>query len=620
MDATTAQCGAAPAEQMLMDYYNEMVEPRPFVVRQGDEFRYHQAKLRKRILRCVGLDPLPDRIALEVEFSSPLEHPWCEVRAVTYRLWPGIRARALLYRPKALPERPAPGMLCPVGHWQGGSTHPDVQARCLNLARLGYVVLCTTQHHFEDLAAGFSHQTLMIWNNMRGLDLLEGLPGVDGSRLGCAGASGGGLQTQMLAALDERVGAATIVGLTCDYREILFPYRSHCVCNHWPGAMQFTDQPEIAALALPRPVQFLTMNDWTQNFGRDNLRAVRALYEAHGIGERVDHQYWPTPHLYDRPKRERTYAWMERWLRGGRECGDALAEPETLVFLPARLEELCACIPGPKEEVLDAAQNRIREHYRQRCQADRVSPVGGWRPQETDRQRAILRDLLGMGAARPRRGSVVTGGFEEFRGLALERVAFPSEGPLHVPTLLVQGSDGARRGIVIRLDEASKEARADDPEILDQARSGWLVVLPDVRFVGALSLEVLKGRCKERVAFAIAAPTDEALDKEYTEFWTRNGILWGRPLPGMAVTDLGAVLDGVLDRLGSPQAYVRLVARGPLAAAAVFAACLDPRIRELDVDAGGRTFAAGTLPLVPGILRWGDVEHWLRVARFSQAR
>ena len=120
------------------------------------------------------------------------------------------------------------------------------------------------------------------------------MPQVDKARIGAAGASGGGLQTQMLVALDSRVKAASIVGLTCDFREIMFPDRSHCVCNHFPRVMQMTDHPEISALGLPTPVQFLTMNDWTRSFEEQNFDTIKELYAANGAGGRVDCKYYNT--------------------------------------------------------------------------------------------------------------------------------------------------------------------------------------------------------------------------------------------------------------------------------------------------------------------------------------
>jgi len=98
---------------------------------------------------------------------------------------------------------------------------------------------------------------------MRGLDFLESLPEVDRQRMGVCGLSGGGLQSQMLVATDSRIKAATIAGMTCEFRESLFPHNTHCWCNHWPNVTTYTDAPEISALGFPAAVQYLTMNDWT---------------------------------------------------------------------------------------------------------------------------------------------------------------------------------------------------------------------------------------------------------------------------------------------------------------------------------------------------------------------
>ena len=257
----------------------------------------------------------------------------------------GCIRRACCLSPRSFASVPLPAMLCPHGHWKNGNAHPEVQRRCLNFARLGYVTFSSVQNHYEDLAIGVSHQTLMIWNNMRALDYLESLAEVDKTKIGVAGASGGGLQTQMLLALDDRVKAATIVGLTCDFREILFPHASHCVCNHFPGVMQYTDHPEISTLGFPTPVQYLTMNDWTRKFEETDFPTIRQLYAAGGFGDRVFCKHFSTPHSYDKEKREYTYWWMDRWLRG-RQDAKLEAEPETKVFAPETLVNLAAEVPA----------------------------------------------------------------------------------------------------------------------------------------------------------------------------------------------------------------------------------------------------------------------------------
>lgn len=579
---------------MLMTYYNEMVQPKPFLIRTGEDWHQHQAELRSRILEAVGLSPLPERIPLDAIQSEALAHEWCTIHAITFSLWPNVRAKAFLYLPKEA-QFPAPTMLCPVGHWPGGNMHPDVQARCLNFARLGYVVLCTTQHHYENLPLGVSHQTTMVWNNMRALDFLESYEGVDADRIGCAGCSGGGLQTHMLTAVDDRIKAVSIAGITCDLREIMFPYSSHCVCNHWPGVMQFTDQVEITALAFPRPVQILTMDDWTQNFRRDNLPRFKEFYAANGHPDRVHHMYWPTPHTYEAQKREQTYWWMERWLKA-KDC-EPESEPETATFPPEQLLSLMKTIE-PAEG--DSLMSGVGEHY-----ARLVS-----RPRERglDEVREALRRLLGFDAVLPRTLLLQRSDPVETEFCTTEQVTIPSEGPVSIDTLIVRPPGKAPRYILLFCDDSPKEVRLQSAEVGAALAEGAIAILPDVRFTGTLSLDTLRGKSKPLVSFPIAMPSEENPGGDYGRAWTRNSIFWGRPLPGMTATDILAVVEFISEEM--PALLLTLKAAGSMVAGAVFAACLSDKISETDIETEGLSFKNNSLPLVPNILKYGDIDFW----------
>jgi len=585
-----------PTAKMLVDYYHQMSVPKPFVVREGDAFEKHRDDLRKKVFQSVGLWPLPKRIPLDVRQSSPLDHPWCTVRRIYHQLWPGVYSAGLLFMPKQLSEKPAPAMLCPHGHWSDGNAHPEVQKRCLNFARLGYVTFSSTQNHYEDLYIGVSHQTLMIWNNLRALDYLESLPQVDKSRIGVAGASGGGLQTQMVVGLDDRVRAATIVGLTCDFREIMFPDRHHCTCNHFPQVMRFTDHPEISALGLPTPLQFLTMNDWTKNFERDNFPTIQKLYAANGFDDRVDCKYYNTPHSYDKEKRERTYWWMERWVRG-REPAEPVAEPDGIETFPVKtLHDLAAEVSANK-----GFGELSHIYMRERGFQSPVLSTAAELQEYQKKMLASLKDLLGMDVVLPRSSKEPKTLRSQTEGeLAVEHIGYPSEGGILVPTIVIRRkqADG-KRPVTIVISETGRDSLLAEagPNLPRQlAQDGSLVVLPAVRCYGEMFSTASAGKVNNRQRAG----------------WQRNGIVWGRPESGMACTDIQGVLDGLSSRPDADMTRVKLISResGDLGIAVLFAAAFDPRIAEADVDLAGCCFQKRNLPLVSCVLQHGDVLQW----------
>ncbi|MBL7223571.1 MAG: hypothetical protein ISS72_06950 [Candidatus Brocadiae bacterium] len=595
------------AASMLIRYFERTCTPKPFEIREAEAFRAHQRELRTRLLACAGLWPLPERVPLDVHASKPLDHEWCTIRRIYYRLWPGVYGDGLLFLPKGTGKGPGPAVLCPHGHWRDGSAHPEVQRRCLVLAKLGYVVFSPTQDHYEDPALGISHQTLMVWGNMRALDYLQSLPQVDGTRIGCAGASGGGLQTQMLVAVDARVRAATICGMTCDYREIVFPGRTHCGCNHFPSIMRYTDEPEISALGLPTPVQYLTMNDWTRSFAKNNYPTIRRLYEANGLKGRVDCKYWPTGHSYDKPKRERTYWWMDKWLRGiGR--GEPIAEPEVKTLPVKTLLALEAAVPASRgfRHITRLYEKTVR--YATPRFVDRQAWVS-----YRDAMRSSLRELLSTPAASPKAETerISVG---DFAGLAIERLLCASEEGILVPVIVLRpaNAEGKLPAAILCSDagKAALRAAKGAGSAMALARAGSLVALPDVRFVGELSLSAFAGQSKKLVQFRPCSPLPEGKPNTFRAAWERNAMLWGRPLPGMAATDLRCVVAYVARRDDVDRRRIRLVARGNVAVAALFAAAADERVSALDIHLGGRCFETRNLPLVPFVLRHGDVLQW----------
>ena len=129
---------------------------------------------------------------------------------------------------------------------RGSSGRPaaptSVPGRAINLARQGFVVFTYDMIGYNDSRQlphtfggqrenlwGLSLAGLQLWNSIRGLDFLESLDYVRRDAIGVTGASGGGTQTFLLAAIDERVAAAAPVNM------ISLHMQGGCLCENLPG-------------------------------------------------------------------------------------------------------------------------------------------------------------------------------------------------------------------------------------------------------------------------------------------------------------------------------------------------------------------------------------------------
>lgn len=291
-----------------------------------DEWKRRAAYVREHILASAGLLPMPARTPLGTNIFGEVTHPDYRVSKVYFESLPGFFVTGNLYRP--IGDGPFPAILSPHGHWAYGrlenSAVASVPGRAINLARQGFVVLAYDMIGYNDSRQlahrlfggqrenlwGLSVAGLQLWNGIRALDFLEELPYVRRDALGATGASGGGTQVFLLAAVDDRVAAAAPVNM------ISLHMQGGCLCENLPGLRLDTNNVEIAATIAPRPLLMVSATgDWTTNTMEREYPAVRALYSLVGAPDRVHAVRFEAPHNYNRDSREAMYAWMARWLQ-----------------------------------------------------------------------------------------------------------------------------------------------------------------------------------------------------------------------------------------------------------------------------------------------------------------
>ncbi len=321
----TGQAPAAPGATSGPQYrtLNDKFAP-PASTSLG-AWKVRAAYLKEHILASAGLLPLPEKTPLNPVVFGEVAHDDYTVSKVYFESLPGFYVTGNLYKPSG--AGPFPGILSPHGHWTYGRLEntdvASVPGRAINLARQGFVVFTYDMIGYNDSRQlphtfggrrealwGLTLAGLQLWNSIRAIDFFETLSYVRRDAIGATGASGGGTQTFLLAAVDERIAAAAPVNM------ISLHMQGGCLCENIPGLRLDTTNVEIASTIAPRPLLMVSATgDWTTNTLELEYPAVRGVYRLFDAEDRVHGVRFEAPHNYNRNSREAMYVWMARWLQ-----------------------------------------------------------------------------------------------------------------------------------------------------------------------------------------------------------------------------------------------------------------------------------------------------------------
>jgi hypothetical protein len=286
-------------------------------------WRDRAGAVREQLLVTLGLWPMPPRTELNPRVTGTLDRDGYAIDKVVLETFPGFFLAGNLYRPTA-PGGRRPVVLCPHGHWQEGRVNVDVQSRCVRLAQLGCIVFMYDMVGYADSKPfghafandrlrrwGLSLPGLQTWDSIRALDWLLSRPDVDPARVAITGESGGGTQTFLLTAIDDRIKVAAPVVMVSD------SFQGGCVCENGPGLRIGTDNVEFAALAAPRPMKLVgATGDWTARTMTNALPSLQVVYAQAGATTHLEAEVFDFPHNYNQTSRNAVYAFLARWLLG----------------------------------------------------------------------------------------------------------------------------------------------------------------------------------------------------------------------------------------------------------------------------------------------------------------
>jgi uncharacterized protein len=335
-----------------------------FAKRYSDKksWKKHAQEIRQGILDGAELSNYEFKKPTNIVIHSKKDLNGYSVENVSFQSIEGIYVTGNLYRPVKSKGKIA-GVLCPHGHGPDPRFAAYTQQRCATLARMGAVVFA-----YDMVGVGDSKQSihkiekalkLQIINGKAALDFLLSLPNIDKNRIGMTGESGGGTQTFILSAIDDRIKVSVPVVMVSGY------FFGGCVCEsgmpiHKRPTYQTTNV-EIAATFAPKPLLLISDGgDWTVNTPTMEYPYIKNVYSFFGATDKVENVHLANEkHDYGISKRLAAYPFLAKYLKLDIQkvmLNSTVDESTNKVLTQAELQVFDAQHPRPSNAVMGDAE------------------------------------------------------------------------------------------------------------------------------------------------------------------------------------------------------------------------------------------------------------------------
>jgi Acetyl xylan esterase (AXE1) len=277
-----------------------------------------QRELRQKLLEAIGGLPV-EKTELHPQITGRIGMNRYSIEKVIFQSLPGVYVTALVYVPEDQ-GKTHPAVLVPAGHAANGKVH--YQALSQRLAQSGYVVISWDpvgqgeRSQFWDPSSSKSRYNLICaehavmgnvaylaganlarweaWDGIRAVDYLLTRPEVDPERISITGTSGGGFQTALIAALDERIKVVIpscyITALPMRMANRIFADPDSDPEQDIYGMLSNgLDHPGLLLLMYPRPmlVAAAVLDFFPIEGARKTVREVKEIYDRFGHGDRI---------------------------------------------------------------------------------------------------------------------------------------------------------------------------------------------------------------------------------------------------------------------------------------------------------------------------------------------
>jgi dienelactone hydrolase len=514
---------------------------------------------------------------LNVRVTGKVQGEGYRIENLVFESRPGLVVTANLYLP-AEPPKSMPGILICHSH-HNPKSQGELQDMGMTWARLGCMVLVMDQlghgerrqHPFRDSSsyphafrvgrqdyyfrynvgmqlhvAGESLIGWMVWDLMRGVDLLLSRPGIDKERICLLGAvAGGGDPAAVTAALDSRIGAVVPFNFGGPQPETVYPLPANPTTTFnyaGSGSWESTRNLRLSArdgflpwliVGSVAPRRLIYAHEFAWDREHDPVwTRLEKIYDLYGAGDRLAATHGRGSVSGKPPEsthcnnigpehRKDIYPILKRWF--------AILSPAEEYRKHHSVEELTCLTPEAIKEVRPRPVHELAAELGAARAAAARKRLGELAL--GDRRSQLRQDWTGLlGTIEPRADPKVSEhGKQQMEGMMVERIALEVEPDIVVPLLLLTPSPKSegRLPVVVAFAQEGKQAFLDKrSDVIARLLAGGVAVcLPDLRGTGETRPA---GDSRERTGSSTAISSSE--------------LMLGQTLAGSRLRDLRSVL------------------------------------------------------------------------------
>ena len=496
----------------LIDESAVLLDKRNTVINQItslSQWQQRQKTVKALLQELAG--PFSEKTPLNAKIIRVIHKEGFRVEHIIFESQPGFYVTSSLFIPAGLNKKSkAPAILYCSGHTENAYRAKGYQHVILNLVKKGFIVFAfdhtgqgerlqyfdpatgesifeggpTHEHSYPGAQAfisGSSQARYFIWDGIRAVDYLLTREEIDPARIGITGQSGGGTQSAIIAALDDRIYATAPQCFITSYNRILQSMgpgdAEQIIFNGLARGLEHADLLEVRA---PKPALLLTTTEdfFSIQGVRETSDEVSRIYEAYGKEENFGRVEDGGRHGYTLKTREAMYAFFQKHFNNPGSSADeivnTLTDQEMMITPTGQVSTSFGGETVFSLNRIETEKIAVALHNSRKGLTNHLSGIV-----------ASAKTLSGYREPSEVKEHVFTGQVRR-EGYVIEKYFIDGEGDYIIPYLLWKPEISNNKAMIYLHPSGKAAESAAGGEIEWFVRNGFTVLAPDLSGIGEM--------------------------------------------------------------------------------------------------------------------------------------